>query len=248
LRDFFSSKKDTTMMKRLLLVAVAAFGLATQAKADITALFSGTSPYETVSTTAFGSTINGMPVGPFRFSSTSSSVADLPTNFYAFCADYFQPVTPGQTYTFETRTFTDLPNIGSNSLKAARFQELFDRFYDVAGTNSTAGGAFQVAVWELLFDGASSGTPSLTSGDFQASNNAGVTNLAQSWLNTIDDNGAAAPSTTKNILGLYNSNFQDQLTIVPNPVPAPAGLVLLGLGGLALAARRKFAKKAEAVA
>ena len=235
------------MMKRLLLAAVAAIGLASQVRADITALFSGTSPYETVSTTAFGTTINGMPVGPFRFSSTSSSVPTLPTNFYAFCADYFQPVVPGQTYTYETRTFTDLPNIGSNSIKAARFQELFDRFYATAGTTSTAGGAFQVAVWELLFDGTSIGTPSLTTGDFTAANNAGVVNLAQSWLNTIDD-PTAPPASSVVILGLYNCNFQDQLTIVPNPVPAPAGLVLLGLGGLALAARRKFATKAAVVA
>ena len=235
------------MMKRLLLAAVAAIGLASQARADITALFSGTSPYETASTTAFGTTINGMPVGPFRFSSTSSSVPTLPTNFYAFCADYFQPVVPGQTYTYETRTFTDLPNIGLNSIKAARFHELFDRFYAAAGTTSTAGGAFQVAVWELLFDGSSVGTPTLTTGDFTASNNAGVVNLAQSWLNTIDD-PTAPPASSMVILGLYNCNFQDQLTIVPNPIPAPAGLVLLGLGGLALAARRKFAKKSAAIA
>ncbi len=236
------------MKIRSLVAALSVLVIASHAKADITALFSGTSPYETVSTTAFGSTINGMPVGPFRFSSTSSSVPTLPTNFYAFCADYFQPVVPGQTYTYETRTFTDLPNIGSNSLKAARFQELFDRFYATAGTTSTAGGAFQVAVWELLFDGANAATPSLTTGDFTVANNAGVVSLAQSWLNTIDDPNAA-PVSSVSILGLYNSNYQDQLSVIPpSSVPAPAGLVLLGLGGLALAARRKFAKKTEAIA
>jgi hypothetical protein len=237
------------MTMRLLLAAITALGLATQARADITALFSGTSPYEIASTTAFGTTIDGMPVGPFRFSITSGNSTNLPTNFYAFCADYFQPVEPGSTYTYQTRTFTDLPNIGTSSIKAARYQELFDRFYATAGTSSTAGGAFQIAVWELLFDGSSVGTPSLTTGDFTASNNAGVVNLAQSWLNTIDDPNAVAPATSVSILGLYNANYQDQLTVVPpKPVPAPAGLVLLGLGGLALAARRKFATKAPVVA
>lgn len=230
--------------RSLLLGLIATVGFATSAKAEVVATFEGSSPAQVVNTTAFGSTINGMPVGKFNYTLVSSTDPNITGSFYSFCADYFQPVNVGETYTYQSVAFTDLPNVGNNPLKAGRIQELFDRYYSIA-TDAENGGAFQLALWELLFDGDSATTPSLSSGDFTASGSASSIGVANSWLATIDDPNADAPTESLQLVGLYNGNFQDQITVA-NPIPAPAGVVLLVIGAGAMLARRKFAKKATA--
>jgi len=237
------------MKKSLFACAlVGVFALVTSAsvaKADVVATFQGTVPSQTVNTTAFGSTINGMPVGPFQYSLVSSTSAEIGGSFYSFCADYYQPVNVGETYTYETVAFTDLPNVGSNPLKASRIQELFDRFY--AGTNDAEkGGAFQLALWDLLFDGSKFGVQSLSSGDFQTTGSASSVALADTWLAAIDNDALAPPAESVQLVGLFNASAQDQITVV-NPVPAPAGVILLVIGAGALATRRFTAKKAATI-
>jgi hypothetical protein len=225
-----------------LLAGLAALGLGSAAKADVVATFDGTNPFTLADTTAFGTTINGMPCGVFNFTVSSSTDPRFSGTFQSFCADYFQGVTAGTPYTFTPVAVSDLPDIGSNPTKLARIQELFDRFYATSLTNADAAGAFQLAVWELTYDGA--GTTDITGGNFFATGGANAT-IAQNWLSTIDDPNALAPTDSYTLVGLYNPSAQDQIAVVTNPVPAPAGVVLVALGGLVMLARRRFAGKAS---
>jgi len=230
-------------MKRFVSLATLLTCSLGAASADITALFNGTIPSQTASTTALGSTINGMPIGTFSFTDTATQ-----QNFGAFCIDYYQPVTPGETYNFEVRNLNDMPTIGGSELRISRYQELFDRFYGDTIDNATNASAFQLAAWELLFDGAKPGPLSLSSGDFTATNNTDAIATANSWLGIIDNPKLADPTTNLQLVGLFSPTNQDQITVVPNPIPAPAGLVLLLIGGAAVVARRKFAAKTTEVA
>jgi hypothetical protein len=230
-----------------LLAGLATFGVGSVAKADVLTTFTGTAPASTSNTTAFGTTVNGMPVGAFNFANSTSSDPRIGSSFKSFCADYFQPVIASNTYNYSVVSAGDLPDIGGDATKLGRVQELFNRFYNTAvAGNADTGGAFQLALWELLYDGA--GTTGLTTGNFTATGGANVT-IANNWLSTIDDPNAASPTDNLTLVGLFNATAQDQLTAVPsqvNPIPAPAGVVLVAIGGLVMAARRRFSTKVEA--
>lgn len=224
------------------LAGLAALGVGSTAKADVVATFDGTNPFTFADTTAFGTTVNGMPVGVFNFTVSSSTDPRFSGTFQSFCADYFQGVSAGTPYTYTPVAVSALPDIGSDATKLARIQELFDRFYATAQTNADAAGAFQLAVWELTYDGA--GATGLTTGNFTATGGANAT-IAENWLSTIDDPNAAAPTDSYTLVGLYNASAQDQIAVVLSPVPAPAGVVLALLGGVVMLARRRFAGKAK---
>lgn len=233
--------------RRLILAGVAALGLGSAAKADVVATFTGTNPFTTADTNAFGGVINGMPVGTFNYTVVSSTDPRFSGTFQSFCADYFQPVTTGDTYSYVPVAISALPDIGTDPTKLARIQELYDRFYTAAvnGTGDQAG-AFQLALWELTYDGA--GAVDIASGNFIATAAGGSTNtaIAQNWLNTIDDPTAPAPADSFELVGLFNGNNQDQIVpLAPAPVPAPAALVLAVIGGGVLLARRRAARKLE---
>lgn len=228
---------------RLLSLAVAALGLsAGTGRADIVATFDGTIPSQDVSMTAFGTTYSVMPVGPFQFTVTAGDgTFAAGSTFRGFCADFAQAVTAGQSYPFSTVAPSALPDVGPNAAKLALIDRLFDRHYGAA-TDATNGGAFQLALWELLYDGPgnldlNAGTIDVTSPDSVA-----AVATAKGWLAALETPDPA-DADNYTVIGLFNANAQDQLTVVPNAVPAPAGVVLglIALGGFGL---RRLRRKA----
>ncbi len=229
---------------KLVLPVLAVGCSATSAKAELVTTFIGTAPSQqiNVSATRDGNTSAfESPVGPFNFVVLSdTSGTGLGPTFRSFCADFFQGVSEGNDYTFDPVAFADLPDVAGNATKMAKIQELYDRFYDVA-TDAEKGAAFQLALWEILYDPTNT---DLSSGNFTAigpGNPSGIA-VAQSWLNLIGDGSIPDPAQKYTLSGLLSGTAQDQ--IVPStPVPAPAGLVLLVIGAAGLIARRKFAAK-----
>jgi hypothetical protein len=223
------------------LAVLSAVVVGSVARADVTATFDGTNPSQTVTATSFTTTYTSVPVGPFNFSNVSAGGAPLGDTFRAFCADFFQDVSPGNTYTFQSGDMTVATDVGSDATKTARIQKLFDNHY-AGATDADTGGAFQLALWELTYDGAGASLD-LTGGNFTASGSASSLTIAQNWLNGLD----AAPTTNAyQIVGLYSADYQDQLTVAVTPVPAPAGVVLAAVaGGVMLLRRRMTARKAE---
>ena len=158
--------------------------------------------------------------------------------------------------------------------KADAIKELYGRFYnDLWNSGAFAGSpesvAFQIALWELVYDGPNAGNgSSLSGGRFSVDPavlavTAGM--KAQDWL----ANGGTTPGITGNTSS-FDSRFanaslvallapsgtggksqdqvQDQITLIPKPVPAPPGVVLAGIGFLGLIGRARRVRRIPAAA
>jgi hypothetical protein len=130
------------------------------------------------------------------------------------------------------------------------------------GSNSTDFTAFQLAIWELVYDGASDvGNPSSTNffstGNVQSPSSSAESE-AQTMLNNVLNNVNQGITDFNNdlpgltLVALTNSSYQDQLWLEPTPkvsgVPAPPGVVLAGFGLFALIGRSRLNRRVRAVA
>lgn len=159
-------------------------------------------------------------------------------SFLTYCTDLFQSFSWGQTY-----AYTLVANGATNGLTNTQADRL-GKLYTAAGgpaTNTTDSAAFQLAVWELLYDN----TPgSVTSGDFRLLSGASTAqrDRADAWLTAVLAPGASKAFDAQR---LYSSVAQDFVIFTPLPqpsisIPEPAGLglVTMALGLLALNRRR----------
>jgi hypothetical protein len=123
--------------------------------------------------------------------------------------------------------------------------------------------AFQLAVWDLIYDGTwdvshPNANNFFSTGNFQASSSS-AEQEAQTMLNNvlnninagISDFSANLPGET--LVALTNPTYQDQLWLEPTPkgvpaVPAPPGLLLAGVGFLALIGRSRLVRRNPASA
>ncbi len=158
---------------------------------------------------------------------------DGTSDFVAWCIDLHAQIGNAEYELSRPSQITDDIENGLN--------RLFTSFYDVALSSALNSAAFQVAIWELVYDDGLD----LSMGDFRASGNSGVTSLAQDWLGSL-----AGVVGAYDLTFFYSGASQDLVSGTPSqnpgpgPVPVPAGVVLL-LGGLgAIGALRRRAAKA----
>lgn len=214
-------------------LAVFAFGSVAQA-ATVTLTYNGG--------TASGSAkITASPVTPvggfgtygawgFKMTDSTKTLGDADGKFIAWCLDVSQWLSGG-TFDITTAPFTD-----TFFISTARVQRVFNANYAGLNTsNSTQAAAFQVALWNAIYDK----DWSAAGGDFTVASG------------LVQDQANAYLAAAKNLGGphRYNLTFlqhtgagQNLVTATPTtPVPLPAGLPLLlaGLGALALVRRRK---------
>jgi uncharacterized protein (TIGR03382 family) len=197
--------------------------------AIVNATFTGVSPGGTASITPGGN----VGAGVYTFNYNHGDLNWLAPSFGAFCIEIQQPISGGQTVTFDVAPIEDAPSSfadGMGVIRADRLKELFGRRYAESSDSAENAVAFGIAVWEIVNDD----TFDLNTGGFIANstNPAGAKDLAASWLAEIDGNGPRA-----SLLALLSDTAQDYV-VVNTEIPAPGALALASLG-LASGARRR---------
>lgn len=137
--------------------------------------------------------------------------------------------------------------IGSfGGAQAHALQGLFSTSFAGLG-NATQQAAFQMAVWEITHETASSFSVSKNAGVFYFNNltqgdadaNLAFTNLVNGYLNAaVNYSGPALYQINK----LSHADYQDLLTVTAVPEPGTYAMLLAGLGVVGFVARRRQRK------
>lgn len=147
-----------------------------------------------------------------------------------FCIELTQYISNGQQRTYTMHDdLTAAPRTDGvilSDTKADKLELFWGQYRDLVVDSDTAS-AFQVGIWEIVYDGDGVLDIHYGSGAFSVSSHSSYQDtfgIASQWLNGLDLNG-----TRTDLMSLSNSHKQDQITEVPTPGAAAAGLVLIGL-------------------
>ena len=112
----------------------------------------------------------------------------------------------GNDYTFTPGALIDLPDVNS-AVQVHKLTELYDRYYDVA-TDAERGGAFQLALWEIMYD------PNNT--DLSTGNNFAARSVSMSCVEPKTEI-TVRPRGKPRALGLMSASGSDSLLTVGPP-------------------------------
>lgn len=179
-----------------------------------------------------GSSSRETQAGIFQWQRVGGTQAGAPAGlFQTVCIELDQYVA---STVYDVIAVEDGPKPGSlltagpmGVAKADMLSKLWAAYWGTAHDNSGNAAAFQVAVWEIVYDG----DTDLSSGDFRQNYGVGplpaFVTTAQGWLNSLP-----GLLDETELVALSNRRFQDQIvSVVPLTPAAWGGLALLaGLG------------------
>lgn len=154
-----------------------------------------------------------------------------------FCTDLDQFVTP----TTKTYIITDVASIPVPPMGADKAQAIYDIYAlgevkkGLGEFNADTAAAFQLAIWEIVKDfdsGVGRSSMNLDSGNLNAlaigggALSASIKTAADEFFDSI---GSGASGSF--LVGLYNSEAQDQIAMIPAPGAAAGLLLAIGFAG-----------------
>lgn len=219
-----------------VLAVTAAAGSASATGPDITATFNGIIPNVPITWSVNGGGINNPgAAGCFSWTKTGGTYTGVSGNFTGFCLELTETIQEPNSYTYKVVSLDLAPDGGDpggftfplGPVGADQLSEMWAAWYpSLDSSDPVECGAFQLAIWEIVYDGnliINGLGDSLQFGAAPA-----VLALAQTYLTVIDGVGPRA-----SLDALTHPTAQDQV------VPVPGTLALLGLGGLIAGRRRR---------
>ncbi len=181
-----------------------------------------------------------------EFSNGTGVGTQLSGQMFTFCSEITQYVTSSsQEYRVTPPEDISTPAMGADRANALRNLYTFAAGQEAeAGLDANFSAAFQLAVWEIVYDfntteGASS--MNIDDGMFEATNisdNSTIEAAIRAHLATFFNAAMVEGGNNRVLYGLWNGSKQDQLIGMPNMVPLP-GAGLMGLAGLSVIASRR---------
>ena len=154
-------------------------------------------------------------------------------SFVGWCLDISHNLVNGAEY---VATNTPFSQDSLTNLQISNIGRLFNTAY--GGLNfskaSAESAGFQLALWEIIYEDTANPFK-LDLGSLKIAGNSAAITAGQAFL----DNLNGTETQVWNLTFLESKRNQDLVTATPVPVPAAAGLLLLALGGLAAAGRRR---------
>lgn len=216
-----------------------------------------------------GASTSSVTAGKMGWKVTSSGGGEGFANNESFSAFCIQLQGLNNTQTFTKKDLKDVPTeiVGMGTAKANKIKELWarrvmDNANFLTAFSAIQLAAFQVAIWEIIYETSNTLNVTANNGNFSitsnGTNDATIISTANTWLGEL--NG----TKTIGLVGLDSYNGanldvgQDQVWWDGDPqngpqeveaVPAPPAVILAGLGVvsmLGLRARRMAARKAIA--
>lgn len=152
----------------------------------------------------------------------------VPITFDTYCVDLKQTVKKGDTYTYDV---IPLASAGFTATQVSLLGTLWAENESKVKT-ATDSAAFQVAIWEILYDT----NYNVSTGNFKLNSPLSVRTASAAMLSSaVADRGKSTPA---NLVVLRSDCAQDQLCQLPPSIPTP-GSAVLGAAGLLMAMPRR---------
>jgi hypothetical protein len=186
--------------------------------------------------------------GPRTVNAGGFRLNDGTNNLIAWCLDILDTLENNQVYTTTTNPFDDY-SLGETRID--NIQKLFNTSYsgvDLTGgsglsTGDVQSAAFQLALWEIVFEAADQTDFDVASGNFYVTNtNASIIQQANEYLQGLDGQNTGNYLLTfweSQSFGTGASDKQDLVSAAAIPLPPAILMLLSGLLGLGFLSRRR---------
>jgi len=124
---------------------------------------------------------------------------------------------------------------GFSTAQIGLFNKLYTAHYADSHSSSDKAAAFQIAVWEITYDGNSALNLGANTFKLGSGGSSNAQTIATGWLNTL----GTAQQGQWQFKVLDSETRQDQLIAMPVPEPTELAMLLAGLGLIGSVARRK---------